>query len=214
MEPHVAPLQGHFTSQAQQRRAALFGMWVFLATEVLFFGGLLVSYTSYRLWYPAGFIEGSHHLDVVLGTLNTALLIISSFLMAVAISAAREMDRRAAILFLTLAALCGLLFLGIKGYEWHDVITAGFWPGTAESTTQPHGLHLFFSLYFVMTGIHAVHLIIAVVIVSTFAVGYARQSVFVPNQNAITALGLYWHFVDIVWIFLYPMLYLLQRYAA
>lgn len=214
MEARVAPPQEQFESQAQQRLVALFGMWVFLATEVLFFGGLMVVYSSYRFWYEPGFAAGSHHLDVVLGTLNTAILIVSSFCMAVAISSARLLERRMTLIFLVLTALLGICFIGIKGYEWYTAIHDGFWPGNPESPTQPHGFHLFFSLYFVMTGLHALHLIIGVSLVSIFTLLLARQKTFQPNQNGITALGLYWHFVDIVWVFLYPMLYLIQRYAA
>jgi cytochrome c oxidase subunit 3 len=214
MEAHIAPLQEQFTSQAQQRHAALFGMWVFLATEVLFFGGLMVTYTAYRVWYPEGFAQGSHHLSVVLGTLNTALLIISSFCMAVAIATARQLERRLTLIFLALTAVLGLCFLGVKGYEWYDAIHQGFWPGNPETMAQPHGFRLFFALYFVMTGLHGIHLIIGISLISAISLNLARQKVFTPNQNRVTALGLYWHFVDIVWIFLYPMLYLIQRYAA
>lgn len=214
VEISVAPRQEQFESQSQQRLAALFGMWIFLATEVLFFGGLMVAYSAYRLWYPDGFAAGSHHLDVVLGTINTAILMVSSFCMAVAISAARELDRRMTLIFLACTALLGLCFLGIKGYEWHTAISDGFWPGNPESATQPHGFRLFYSLYFVMTGLHALHLVIGIGIISTCALLLWRQENFRPNQNGMTAIGLYWHFVDIVWIFLYPMLYLIQRYAA
>jgi cytochrome c oxidase subunit 3 len=214
MEAEIAPLQEQFTSQAQQRTTALLGMWVFLASEVLFFGGLMVAYAVYRSWYSAGFAAGSHHLDFILGTLNTGILIVSSFCIAVAISAAREKERVMSVIFLAVTALLGIAFVCIKGYEWHTAIHDGFWPARAESPGQPAGLHLFFTLYFVMTGIHALHLIIGIVAVSIFAVKLGRQKIFAPNQNQITVLGLYWHFVDIVWVFLYPMLYLIQRYAA
>jgi cytochrome c oxidase subunit 3 len=214
MEANAAPLQEQFTSQAQQRLTVLLGMWVFLATEVLFFGGLMVAYAAYRTWYSAGFAAASHHLDFILGTLNTAILILSSFCIAVAISAARELERRMTLLFLGLTALLGICFVGIKGYEWHTAIHDGFWPGPVESLAQPHGFHLFFSLYFIMTGLHAVHLLIGIAFVSGIALALRRQKTFAPNQNKLTVLGLYWHFVDIVWIFLYPLLYLIERYAA
>lgn len=214
MDVQVAPLQEQFESQAQQRTAALFGMWVFLATEVLFFGGLMVAYGAYRAWYPDGFAAGSHHLDVTLGTLNTAILIVSSFFMAVAIGAAREVERRMTLVFLILTALLGVCFICIKGYEWHTAIHDGFWPSNPESTAQPHGFRLFYSLYFIMTGLHALHLLIGVTLITIFTFRLWRQKVFSPNQNGITVLGLYWHFVDIIWIFLYPMLYLIERYAA
>jgi cytochrome c oxidase subunit 3 len=214
MISRVAPLQEQFTSRAQQRLAATFGMWVFLATEVLFFGGMLVSYTVYRLWYPAGFAAGSHHLDVVLGTLNTAILIVSSFCMAVAVSAARELNRPLTLICLALTVALGLTFLGIKGYEWVDAYRSGFWPGNPESAAQPHGFRLFFSFYYGLTGLHGLHMIIGLCFVTGFGVHWWRQPLFRPNQNQATVLALYWHFVDIVWIFLYPLLYLIQRYAA
>jgi cytochrome c oxidase subunit 3 len=214
MEAEAAPIKEQFTSLAQQRLSALFGMWVFLATEVLFFGGLIAAYTVYRTWYGAGFAAGSHHLDFVLGTLNTAILIVSSFCMAIAIGAAREGVRKITVVCLVLTALLGVCFVVIKGYEWHTAIHDGFWPANPESPGQPHGLHLFFSLYFVMTGLHAVHLLIGITWVSATALMFSRQKIFAPNQNKMTVLGLYWHFVDIVWVFLYPMLYLIQRYAS
>jgi cytochrome c oxidase subunit 3 len=214
MEAEVAPLQEQFTSQAQQRLASLFGMWIFLATEILFFGGLFVSYASYRFWYPQGFAAGSHHLDVVLGAIDSCILLLSSFSMAMAIGAARELDRQLTLVFLAATVFLGTCFLGIEGYEWHTEIHDGLWPGNPELSAQPHGFQLFFSLNFAMTGLHGLHVIIGISLLSIFAITLGRQKVFAPNQNRVTVLGLYWHFVDIVWIFLFPLLYLIQRYAA
>ncbi len=213
-ELEISPLQEQFTSQAQQRTAVLLGMWIFLATEVLFFGGLMVAYTVYRTWYPEGFAQGSHTLDVVCGTANTAILIVSSFSMAVAISAARVMERRLTVGFLVPTAILGACFIGVKAYEWYTAFRDHYWPGLPETGAHPHGFHLFYALYFIMTGLHGLHLTVGIVLVTIFAVRYARQKVFAPNQNSMTVLGLYWHFVDIVWVFLYPMLYLIERYAA
>jgi cytochrome c oxidase subunit 3 len=210
------PLAEQFVSAAQQRHAARFGMWIFLATEVLFFGGLFLAYFVYRHWYYQEFVAGSRHLDIVLGTLNTAVLLTSSFFMAGALTAAEKFDRRATLTLLSLTALLGLAFLGIKGYEWHDAAREGFWPGEKWITSgQPsHGVRLFYSLYYVMTGLHGVHLIIGITAISVFIWRLARLRPFAPNQNQLIILGLYWHFIDIVWIFLYPLLYFIGRSSS
>lgn len=209
----AAPPQEQFATGEQQRQAVTFGMWIFLATEVLFFGGLLLIYSAYRIWYPQDFATGSRHLDFVLGTLNTAVLLVSSFLMAGAITAGRLRDRRATIALLGLSAALGIVFLCIKGYEWYAAIHDGFWPGTKglSSTNPVHGVRLFYSLYFVLTGLHGLHLLIGIIFVSVLALKFARSPSFTPNQNRLNLLGLYWHFVDIVWIFLYPLLYFIGR---
>ena len=207
-EASLSPPQEQFSTSEQQREAALFGMWIFLATEVLFFGGLLVIYSAYRNWYPHDFANGSRHLDIMLGTLNTAILLTSSFLMAGAITAARLFDRFATCLLLFLTACCGVAFLAIKGYEWHSAIGDGFWPG---GSSQPHGVDLFFSLYFAMTGLHGLHLLIGISLLVGTSIHLLRGTSFSPNLNQITLLGLYWHFVDIVWIFLFPLLYFIGR---
>ena len=207
-EVPLAPPEEQFVTAQQQRHAATFGMWIFLATEVLFFGGLLVVYSAYRIWYPNDFAIGSRHLDIVLGTLNTAILLTSSFLMAGAITAARLLDRRTTCLLLFLTAVCGAAFLAIKGYEWKTAISDGFWPALGA---QPHGVDLFYSLYFVMTGLHGLHLLIGISLLVATSIRFLRGVSFSPNQNQITLLGLYWHFVDIVWIFLFPLLYFIGR---
>ena len=207
-ETPLAAHQEQFVSAQQQRDAVTLGMWIFLATEVLFFGGLLVIYSAYRTWYPHDFVTGSRHLDILLGTLNTAILLTSSFLMAGAVTAARLQDRRTAFLLLLLTAGCGTAFLAIKGYEWYTAIAGGFWP---TDSSQPHGVDLFYSLYFVMTGLHGVHLLIGISLILATAFRFRRDASFAPNQNQITLLGLYWHFVDVVWIFLFPLLYFIGR---
>jgi cytochrome c oxidase subunit III len=200
--------QEQFVSAQQQRVAVTLGMWIFLATEVLFFGGLLVIYSAYRTWYPHDFATGSRHLDILLGTFNPAVLLTSSFLMAGAVTASRLQDRRTAFLLLLLTAGCGTTFVAIKGYEWHTAISDGFWP---VSLAQPHGVDLFYSLYFVMTGLHGLHLLIGISLILATAFRSRRDASFAPNQNQITLLGLYWHFVDVVWIFLFPLLYFIGR---
>ena len=209
-ETPLAPPEEQFVDATQQREAATFGMWVFLATEVLFFSGLLLAYSAYRIWYFADFRFGSHHLDFLLGTTNTAILLTSSFFMAGAVSAARLLDRRSTIILLSATAVLGVVFVGIKGYEWHTAIDDGFWPAN-DSASFPRGVHLFYSLYFILTGLHGVHLLIGIGFLLGTGYRFSRLTLFRPNQNYLTLLGLYWHFVDIVWIFLYPLLYFIGR---
>ncbi len=206
----LAPPEEQFASAEQQRETVKFGMWIFLATEVLFFGGLLLAYSAYRLWYYADFAFGSRHLDFLLGTINTAVLLTSSFLMAGAVSASRLFDRRTTISLLLTTALLGLVFLGIKGCEWRTAINDGFWPANPDVSVSG-GVHLFYSLYFCLTGLHGLHLLIGIGFLLGTAGAYTRHRNFRPNQNYLTLLGMYWHFVDIVWIFLYPLLYFIGR---
>ena len=208
----LVPVQEQFVDADQQREAATLGMWIFLATEVLFFGGLLLAYSVYRHWYFADFCQGSRHLDFLLGTTNTAILITSSLFMSGAITAGRLDNRRPAIGLLALTAFCGLAFLCVKGYEWHIAISDGFWPSNPKPGV-PHGEHLFYSLYFCLTGLHGLHLLIGVGFLTGTALRFAQLSSFRPNQNYLSLLGLYWHFIDIVWLFLYPLLYFIGRWS-
>lgn len=203
-------IEEQFVSGEQQDHAVTLGMWVFLATEVLFFGGLLIVYSVYRSWYPHEFAEGSRHLDFALGTLNTAILLFSSFLMAGAVTARRLSDRRTTVNLLILIAICGMTFLTIKAYEWHIAIQEGRWPGNASSP-HPHGMVLFYSLYFALTGLHGLHLLIGIVAVLVMAARCRNGSPLIFLQNPLKLTGLYWHFIDIVWIFLYPLLYFIGR---
>lgn len=202
-----------YAAAEQQKEAVTLGMWIFLATEVLFFGGLLLSYSAYRIWYPHDFAFGSRHLDFTLGTTNTAILLTSSLLMAGAVSAGRLLNRRVTVVLLTVTALLGIAFLCIKGYEWHTAIEDNFWPGTVwpAAEARPGGVRLFYTLYFALTGLHGIHLFIGCTLVFGTAFRYARARIFEPNPNYLKLLGLYWHFVDIVWIFLYPLLYFIGR---
>jgi cytochrome c oxidase subunit 3 len=208
----LPPPSEQFVTAKQQQEATILGMWIFLATEVLFFGGLLVVYSAYRIWYPHDFAIGSRHLDFWLGTTNTAILLTSSFFMAGAVSAGRLRDRRSAIVLLVLTALLGAAFLLIKGYEWHTAIDDGFWPGadkTASGGTV--GVRLFYFLYFGLTGLHGIHMLIGLGLVTTTIWRLRSSQPLAPNQNWLTLIGLYWHFIDIVWIFLYPLLYFVGR---
>jgi cytochrome c oxidase subunit 3 len=180
----------------QERHAEQFGMWIFLATEVMLFGGLFTAYTIYRVVYPAAFAEGSRHLDVVLGGVNTLVLIVSSGTMAIAVERARA--GRSATPLLVLTGCLGLAFLAIKAVEYRAHVVEGMVPGMAWRYEGAPEVQLFMVAYFTMTGLHALHLAIAIGVVAWMAL---RRAVY-------EVAGLYWHFVDVVWVFLLPLLYL------
>jgi cytochrome c oxidase subunit 3 len=234
---HAGHVAHHFDDAEQQYTAAELGMWVFLATEVLFFGGLFAGYAIYRYWYPHEFIEGSHHLDVPLGTINTAILLTSSLTMALAVHAAQTSERRATVRNLVLTLLLGSAFLGIKGYEYYHKYEEHLVPGgnfkipekksapaatdlsADENRTPPRPeiqasvsspIELFFSLYFLMTGLHALHMVIGAAILLVLIVAASRGAFTQAYFTPVEMTGLYWHFVDIVWVFLFPLLYLIR----
>jgi cytochrome c oxidase subunit 3 len=184
-------------STLERRESSLFGMWAFLATEVLFFGPLFFGYVHERIGAPDAFVAASHHMHIVLGTLNTALLMTSSLTMALAVFAAKE--GKPLRLWLVLTASLGLVFLAIKGGEW------AMEASEAASASGPE--LTFYFLYYTMTGLHGLHLVIGLSILAWLALRTATPS-------AVEVAGLYWHFVDLVWVFLYPMFYLLERYRA
>ncbi len=198
----------------QQRDASSFGMWVFLVTEILFFGGLFLAYTVYRSQYARAFAEASRHLDITLGTFNTAVLIVSSLTMALAVFSAATGRRRALLLFLIATMVLGGVFLGVKaveyGHKFHDHLVPGAhfrFPGPYAQQAE-----IFYSLYFAMTGLHAAHMIVGIGIL-TVLVLQARKDRYGPDYyTPVEVSGLYWHFVDIVWIFLFPLLYLIGRH--
>jgi cytochrome c oxidase subunit 3 len=190
-------------------------MWVFLATEVLFFGGLFASYTVYRSLYLPGFEIGSHLLDVRFGAANTAVLICSSLTMALAIRAAQTGQRNAQVVLLVLTMILGAAFLGIKfTFEWRNDYLEHLVPGVNFTyrpewgANAPH-VQMFFVFYFIMTSIHALHMIIGIGLLSVLAWMAARGRFSPEYYTPLEVSGLYWHFVDIVWIFLFPLLYLI-----
>ena len=203
-----------FDDVEQQYEAASLGMWVFLLTEIMFFGGLFTGYTVYRAAYPAAFAEGSHHLDIVLGGINTAVLIGSSLTMALAVHSAQLGERQALTCFLLLTMLLGLVFLGIKGVEYAHKFEEHLVPGHAFLVEGPHApqVQLFFGFYFGMTGMHALHMIIGLGILAVLAWQAWRRQFSPAYFTPVELAGLYWHFVDLVWIFLFPLLYLLGRH--
>lgn len=203
-----------FDDAGQQRLSATLGMWTFLATEVLFFGGLLAGYAVYRGWYPAVWSEAGNHLDVVLGTVNTAVLLTSSLSVALAVDAARRGAAKSLQAALAATIALGLIFLAIKGYEylhkWNEHLVPGTafrWPGTAAHAGPGE---LYFSFYFVLTGAHALHMLIGIGLLAHLW-RQASQRHFSPEWHTpVVNVGLYWHFVDIVWVFLFPLLYLID----
>lgn len=222
---HVPGLAHHFVSMEQQKEAGTIGMWLFLLTEIMFFGGLFLAYTIYRAKYHEGFLYGSHLLNVPLGGTNTVVLIVSSLTMAMAVYYSQLGDRKKLIFFMLVTLVLGFAFLGIKYVEYstkiHDQLfpAVGFYNPASEGA---HGvpLHLqqqvrvFLWIYFLMTGIHALHMIIGIGLL--FVLIYmAQKGKFTKVYNSpIEIFGLYWHFVDIVWIFLFPLLYLTGFHVA
>ena len=187
-------------------------MWIFLATEVMFFGGLFCGYTIYRNMYLPGFEAGSHMLNVTIGAINTAVLIGSSLTMALAVRAAQTGKRNALVTFLIMTILLGLTFVAIKlGLEWRHDYLEGLAPGLNFTYVGAHAksVELFFFFYFAMTGVHATHMVVGVGVLSYLLV-QAWKGHYGPDRfNMVEGAGLYWHFVDIVWIFLFPLLYLI-----
>jgi cytochrome c oxidase subunit 3 len=203
------PVAPQFDQIEQQHYAARLGMWVFLATELMFFGPLFLGYLYGRLEIPGAFADASRHTKVWLGTLNTALLLSSSTSMALAVEASRNGERDWVQRLLGLTAVLGLVFLIIKGIEYRQEWNEHLFPGRAFVYATPlrDGAQLFYIVYFATTALHALHLTIGIVMVLSLLWGCRYASPLYRPEH-VEVGGLYWHFVDIVWIFLYPMLYL------
>ncbi|MCM2269498.1 MAG: cytochrome c oxidase subunit 3 family protein [Thermoanaerobaculia bacterium] len=211
---HSSALAHQFDTLEQQKESSTLGMWLFLVQEVLFFGGLFMTYLLYRWRDPMAFAAGSHELDLLLGGFNTVVLIGSSLTMAMAVHSAQT-DRQSRLVgYLVATGALGLVFLVVKYFEysakWHHHLI----PGASFHFTGPVGerAELFFSLYFAMTGMHALHMVIGVGVLA-WILKRARRGEFGSHYyNPVECFGLYWHFVDIVWIFLFPLLYLIGRH--
>ncbi len=203
-------LAHQFDDPEQQREAGALGMWVFLVTEIMFFGGLFTGYTVYRSSYPAAFAGASHELDLLIGTINTAVLIASSLTMALAVHASQTGRRRTLLGCLAATMGLGTVFLGLKAVEYAHKFRHHLVPGPSFAYHGPDPAHaqLFFSFYFVMTGMHALHMVIGLGLMTWLLVTAARGRYSPEYHSPVVVGGLYWHFVDIVWIFLYPLLYL------
>lgn len=208
-------LREQFETAGQQKEASTLGMWIFLVTEVMFFGGLFLAYSIYRREFAGVFAVASNTLNVIIGAVNTAVLLCSSYTMVLAVRAAQMGSRRALIIFLILTMVFGGTFLGIKAYEWNQKFEEHHVPGASfhlEGTTAQGPAQLFFSLYFTMTGLHALHMVVGMGIMLTLLLqAYAGR--YTPEYyTPVDVGGLYWHFVDIIWIFLFPLLYLIGRH--
>jgi cytochrome c oxidase subunit 3 len=234
-DEHPSYLRHHFNSVEQQADTTNFAMWLFLLTEIMFFGGLFTAYLIYRNWYYPAFVAGSHQLNVVWGTLNTVVLIGSSFTMAMGVWCAETRRRRGLVLCLTLTCILGLCFLGIKTVEYREKFEMHHVPGQhyslhsfldpqsnpevyAEYHDKPLALdmarhtEIYFSLYFALTGMHALHMIIGIGIL-VFMIFRARAGAYTAGHvTFVENFGYYWHFVDLVWIYLFALLYLISRH--
>ena len=223
-EEHHPELLHHFAEPEQQRNASSLGMWVFLGTEVMFFGGLFCAYLVYRTKYFGDFGAASKSIDATMGATNTAVLICSSLTVVLAVWAAQTARKTLLVTMLALTMLFGVAFLGIKGIEYKDKFEEHHVPGASFSFenvpvpghpgqyANPRHAEIFFSLYFVMTGLHALHMIIGLGIFAWLLL-MAWKGRFTPEYHTpVEISGLYWHFVDIVWIYLFPLLYLIDRH--
>ena len=224
----------HFETEEQQREAGSFGMWLFLLTEIMFFGGMFFAYLLYRNWYYEAFVVASNQLSIPLGTANTAILISSGFFMALGVYYAETRNRRLLVICLWLTTLFGLAFLGVKTIEYHEKWEKHHIPGASfnakefmnppvvPKTGKPdqpalppdvaQKTQIFFFLYFAMTGMHALHMIIGIGLLFWLIYRAQRGEFSAGYVAPIENFGLYWHFVDIVWLFLFPLLYLINRH--
>ncbi len=217
MDSHTETLalREQFETPAQQKEISTLGMWIFLVTEIMFFGGLFLAYAIYRREFAGVFALASNTLDVVIGAANTAVLLCSSYTMVLAVRAAQIGSRKALIVFLILTILLGGVFLGVKAYEWNQKFEEHHVPGPTfhlDKTTEQGPAQLFFSLYFTMTGLHALHMVVGEGLM-LFLLWHAYKGKYTPSYyTPVDVGGLYWHFVDVVWIFLFPLLYLIARH--
>ena len=200
----------HPTHQASHKdyEGAKFGMWLFLFTEILLFGGLFILYSAYRARYPLEFHEGGQHLNVVIGIANTLILLTSSLSVAVSITAIQKGERKLSILCLGATIVLGILFLINKYIEWSGEISHGLYPNSPIMLQRPKGDQIFFGLYYSMTGLHGLHVLAGITLLSIMLVLVVRGRISSSDFNKLENAGLYWHLVDVIWIFLLPLFYL------
>ena len=208
---HPTHVQEQFDDLDQQTEAAHLGMWLFLGTELLFFGALFAAYTVYRFSYPRAFAAGSHELIMWAGAADTAILLISSFAVALAVLAAQKDSRRLLTFLLLVAAGFGGAFLVLHGYEYYRDYVEHHVPGKHflfHGDASDNKVQLFFVLYFCLTGLHTIHVTIGVILLTVIAWRAWRGEFTKEYYTPVEVSGLYWHFVDLVWVFLFPLLYL------
>lgn len=206
---HVAH---HFDKADTQFDAGRMGVWLFLVTEVLFFGGLFCAFAVFRAWYFDAFVEAHHHLDKVMGGVNTVVLICSSLTMALAVRSAQTNNKKATVALLLVTLLCAAVFLCIKYVEYSHKFHEGLLPGkyfTAAGFTTGNKAGIFFAVYFMMTGVHGLHVIIGMGLITWILVRAAKGQFSSRYYAPVEGVGLYWHLVDLVWIYLFPLLYLI-----
>jgi cytochrome c oxidase subunit 3 len=220
-EHHEHPefLAHHFDTPVQQFDAAKLGMWAFLAQELLFFSGLFVAYAVYRSWYPEVFAQASAQLDRTMGTANTLVLLVSSLTAALAVRSAQVGKRNQTTAYLIITIACAFIFLIVKYFEYHHKFEAGLLPGKYFHPVAQHlkpGTHLapeahvFYSIYFVMTGVHALHIIVGIGVLIWILIRNIRGDFSKEYFTAVDITALYWHLVDLIWIYLFPLLYLID----
>jgi cytochrome c oxidase subunit III len=209
-------LRHHFADMDQQRESATLGMWVFLITEIMFFGGLFAAYLVYRATHYQAWLIGSEHMEFWFGTINTVILLCSSLLVALSVHAVQTGKNRLCAIYLWIASAMGVAFLVLKGFEYHAHFVEGAVPGGLWklSVPDPQAVQMFFYIYFVMTGLHALHVTIGIFLLAIIGWNAAKGHYSPLYNNPVHVSGLYWHFVDVVWIFLYPLLYLIGHKKA
>ncbi len=204
-----APLPSPIADGAHKDyEGAKLGMWLFLFTEILLFGGLFILYSAYRARYPLEFHNGGQQLNAVIGVANTVILLTSSLSMAIAVSALRKGDRRICIAGIGTTIVLAIAFLANKYIEWSQEIHHGLYPNSPVLAARPHGDQIFYGLYFSMTGLHGLHVVAGILLLAIMLALVIRERITRNDFNRLENAGLYWHLVDVIWIFLLPLFYL------
>jgi cytochrome c oxidase subunit 3 len=208
MSTPAGPASAAHENSHKDYEGSKLGMWLFLFTEILLFGGLFMLYSAYRARYPLEFHEGGQHLNIVIGVANTLILLTSSLTMALSIAAIQKNARKASILCLMSTIFLGAVFLVNKAIEWSSEIQKGLYPNSPILSERAQGDQIFFGLYYSMTGLHGLHVLAGIILMSIMLVLVMKQKISRSNFNKLENAGLYWHLVDVIWIFLLPLFYL------
>lgn len=209
--------EGHvefqYDSAAHQEGTALDGMWLFLATEVLFFGALFLSWLVSRHFHPQGFADAARHTEILIGSLNTALLVTSSFAFSSGVGFIERGDVRSMVRACLVTALLGIAFIVLKGLEWHDDFSEHLVPGPGFAVTgvDTGGAEIFFCFYFLATAVHAVHMLVGLGLIAWLLLRARRGAFSADSHTPVEVVSLYWSFVDVIWLILYPLIYLVGR---